>query len=160
MVLDRTGKEINESASQAKFLGFLYRHLPGRVLLRLLRARWMSRLMGAYMDSSLSRGRVKKALKSGGVDMTGVTETDFPNYNALFTRKRSPEIFPFSQSPTDFCSVADSRLTVSPLKDGTVLHIKQAPYTAAELLEDAVLAEEFKDGYAFVFRLCPDDYHR
>ena len=160
MVLDRTGKEIKESASQAKFLGFLYRHLPGRVLLRLLRARWMSRLMGAYMDSSLSRGRVKKALRNNSVDMTGVEETNFPNYNALFTRKRAAELFPFSQTRTDFCSVADSRLTVRPLKNGTVLHIKQAPYTAAELLDDAALAEEFKDGYAFVFRLCPDDYHR
>ncbi len=160
MVLDRTGKEIIESASQAKFLGFLYRNLPGRMLLRLLRSRWVSRLMGAYMDSPLSRGRVKKALRNNTVDMTGVTETEFPHYNALFTRKRASDVFPFSSVPTDFCSPADCRLTVRPLKDGTVLHIKQAPYTAAELLEDVKLGEEFKDGYAFVFRLCPDDYHR
>ena len=160
MVLDRTGKEIIESASQAKFLGFLYRNLPGRMLLRLLRSRWVSRLMGAYMDSPLSKGRVKKALRNNTVDMTGVTETEFPHYNALFTRKRASDVFPFSSVPTDFCSPADCRLTVRPLKDGTVLHIKQAPYTATELLEDVKLGEEFKDGYAFVFRLCPDDYHR
>ncbi len=160
MVLDRTGKEIKESATQAKFLGFLYRNLPGRVLLRLLRSRWISRLMGLYMDSPLSRGRVKKALRNNAVDLTGVTETDFPHYNALFTRKRAADVFPFSAEAKDFCSPADCRLTVCPLQDGTVLHIKQAPYTAAAFLEDDALAEEFRDGYAFVFRLCPEDYHR
>ena len=76
MVLDRSGKEVQESAGQAKFLGFLYRGVPGRVLLRLIRARWVTKLMGAYMDSPLSRGRVKKALKSG-MDMEGVGASYF-----------------------------------------------------------------------------------
>lgn len=159
MVLDRTGKEVHESAGQAKFLGFLYRGFPGRVLLRLLRSRPASRLMGVYMDSRLSKGRVKKALKNG-MDMEGVEETVFPSYNALFTRKRKDGTFPFSQKAEEFCSPADSRMTVYPLKEGTAFPVKLAPYTAAELLDSEEEGAYFREGYAFVFRLCPDDYHR
>lgn len=159
MVLDRNGKEVHESGAQAKFLGFLYRGLPGRLLLRLLRSRWVSCLMGAYMDSRFSRTRVKKALKNG-MDMEGVEETFFPSYNALFTRKRKDGTFPFSEAEGDFCSPADSRLTVYPLQDGTVFPVKLSPYTAAELLGSEEEGEHFREGYAFVFRLCPEDYHR
>ena len=159
MVLDRSGKEVQESAGQAKFLGFLYRGIPGRVLLRLIRARWVTKLMGAYMDSPLSRGRVKKALKSG-MDMEGVEETVFGSYNALFTRKRKDGTFPFSEKTEDFCSPADSRMTVYPLKDGTAFPVKLAPYTASELLGSEEEGAYFREGYAFVFRLCPEDYHR
>ena len=159
MVLDRNGKEVFESAGQAKFLGFLYRNFFGRVLLRLLRSRWVSRLMGWYMDSRLSRGRVKKALKNG-IDMEGVEETVFPNYNALFTRRRKDGTYPFSECPSDFCSPADSRLTVYPLQEGTVFPVKLSPYTAAELLCSEEEGAYFREGYAFVFRLCPEDYHR
>ena len=134
MVLDRNGKEVQESAAQAGFLGFLYRNFFGRVLLRLLRARWVTRLMGAYMDSPLSRPRVKKALKNG-LDMEGVEETHFPSYNALFTRKRKDGTFPFSDDPMDFCSPADSRLTVYPIKEGTAFPVKLSPYTAEGLLD-------------------------
>lgn len=159
MVLDRFGKEVHESAGQAKFLSFLYRNFLGRVLLRVIRSRWVSRLMGAYMDSRFSKGRVKKALQNG-IDMEGVEETSFPNYNALFTRRRKEGTYPFSEDPSHFCSPADSRLTVYPLKDGTVFPVKLSPYTAAELLDSAEEGAHFRDGYAFVFRLCPEDYHR
>ncbi len=159
MVLDRTGKEVHESAGQAKFLSFLYRNFAGRVLLRLLRSRWVSRLMGAYMDSRLSKGRVKKALKNG-IDMEGVEETSFGSYNALFTRKRKDGTFPFSEKAEEFCSPADSRMTVYPLKEGTAFPVKLAPYTAAELLDSEEEGAYFREGYAFVFRLCPEDYHR
>ena len=159
MVLDRNGKEVQESAAQAGFLGFLYRNFFGRVLLRLLRARWVTRLMGAYMDSPLSRPRVKKALKNG-LDMEGVEETHFPSYNALFTRKRKDGTFPFSDDPMDFCSPADSRLTVHPIKEGTAFPVKLSPYTAEGLLDSKEEGAYFREGYAFVFRLCPEDYHR
>lgn len=158
MVLDRLGKEIPQSGTPTGLLSFLYGSLPGRVLLRLVRARWVSRLVGAYMDSALSKGRARKALREHAVDMTGVTQTTFDSYNALFTRTRDTSLFPFSENPGDFCSPADSKLTVLPITDGTVMHIKQAPYTVRELLcEDT---DRFDGGYAFVFRLSVEDYHR
>lgn len=160
MVVSRSGEEIPESSAQANFLSFLYRGILGRILLRLLRAGWLSRLVGLYMDSRFSRKRVKKALKNNAVDMTGVEETVFPSYNALFTRKRRQDTFPFSKAADDFCSPADSRLTVVPLTDGTAFHVKHAPYTVSELIGDEKEATRFEGGHAFVFRLSVEDYHR
>ena len=158
MVADRKGNEIPSSGVPTKFLSFLYRTVAGRVLLRLLTARWVSRLSGVYMDSALSAGRARKTLRCNGVDMTGVQQTEFASYNALFTRTRDTSLFPFSTIDTDFCSPADSRLTVLPIDGSTVMHIKQAPYTVQELLgEDE---HRFDGGYAFVFRLSVEDYHR
>lgn len=160
MVQNRAGETVSELQGQKKFLAFLYRSIPGRVLLRLLRARWVSRLGGWYMDSPLSRGRVRRALRDNAVDMTGVEETVFPSYNALFTRKRRADVFPFPREETVFGSPADSRLTVIPLQDGTAFPVKQSPYTAEELLSDKQAATPFLGGYAFVFRLSVEDYHR
>ncbi len=158
MVVDRLGNALPDMGVPTKLLSFLYRSLPGRILLRLLRARWVSRLVGAYMDSRLSCGRAKKALRENAVDMTGVTQTAFDSYNALFTRQRDVSLFPFSDDLRDFCSPADSKLTVLPITDGTAMHIKQAPYTVRELLQEDT--DRFDGGYAFVFRLSVEDYHR
>lgn len=158
MVKDRSGNEIPSSGVPTGLLSFLYRNPLGRILLRLLCAKWVSVLVGAYMDSTLSKGCAKKALREHAVDMTGVTQTEFDSYNALFTRTRDTSLFPFSSDPCDFCSPADSKLTVLPIKDGTVMHIKQAPYTAKELLQEET--DRFDGGYAFVFRLSVEDYHR
>ncbi len=158
MVKDRLGNEIPSSGVPSGLLLFLYRNALGRILLRLLRAKWVSVLVGAYMDSTLSKGRAKKALREHAVDMTGVTQTEFESYNALFTRTRDTSLFPFSSDPCDFCSPADSKLTVLPIDGGTIMHIKQAPYTVRELLHEDT--ERFNGGYAFVFRLSVEDYHR
>ena len=158
MVKDRLGNEIPSSGTPTGLLSFLYRTFPGRIFLRLIRARWVSVLVGAYMDSSLSRGHAKKALRKNAVDMTGVAQTAFDSYNALFTRTRETSLFPFSADERDFCSPADSKLTVLPIDGGTVMHIKQAPYTVRELLREDT--DRFDGGYAFVFRLSVEDYHR
>lgn len=160
MVINRAGEVLPDSGGQTKFLSFLYRNLFGRALLRLLRSGCVSRLAGLYMNSRFSRGRVKKALRANAVDMTGVTETEFASYNALFTRKRQENTFPFSEKAGDFCSPADSRLTVVPLKDGTAFPVKQSPYTVCELLGSESEAARFDGGFAFVFRLSVEDYHR
>ncbi len=160
MVLDRSGKQVSESASQASFLQFLYRRPVGRALLRLLRARWISRLVGAYMDSPLSAGRAKRAIRDWNIDLSQYEQTSFRSYNAFFTRKRKATI-PALCSETDaFLSPADARLTVVPLQEGTAFPVKQAPYTVGELLGNNAEAVRFTGGYAFVFRLSVEDYHR
>ena len=158
MVKDRLGNEIPQSGAPTGLLSFLYRTFPGRILLRILRARWVSLLVGAYMDSKLSARRAQKALQQNAVDMTGVTQASFDSYNALFTRTRDTSLFPFADDPCAFGSPADSKLTVLPIDGGTVMHIKQAPYTVKELLREDT--DRFDGGYAFVFRLSVEDYHR
>lgn len=158
MVVDRSGNILPDRGAPAGFLSFLYRSPVGRMLLKILTARAVSRLAGTYMDSRLSRARVRKALRDHAVDMTGVAQKEFDSYNALFTRQRDPAVFPFADDPCAFCSPADSRLTVLALNGGTAMHIKQAPYTVRDLINEDT--DRFDGGYAFVFRLSVEDYHR
>lgn len=164
MVVTRSGDKIEESVSQKQFLMFLYRRTAGRLLLRLLRAKWVSVCTGGWMDSRFSAGMARKAVRTGAMDLAGVAlpqgDRTFPSYNALFTRQRAPETFPICTDVHRLCSPADSRLTIVPLQEGTAFPVKQAPYTVAQLLEDPVEAKRFTGGYALVFRLSVEDYHR
>lgn len=145
---------------QERCLRFLYGCVPGRVLLRLLRARWVSRTVGAYMNSPLSAGRAKRTARAWNVDPAQYEGDILRNYNAFFTRKRREPLSPACEEENALLSPADSRLTIVPLREGTAFPVKQAPYTVAELLGDPAEAKRYENGYAFVFRLSVEDYHR
>lgn len=145
---------------QERCLQFLYGCVPGRVLLRLLRARWVSHTVGAYMNSPLSAGRAKRTARAWKVDPAQFEGDILRTYNAFFTRKRREPFSPAGVLEDALLSPADSRLTIVPLRQGTAFPVKQAPYTVAQLLGDAKEAKRYENGYAFVFRLSVEDYHR
>lgn len=149
--------QTNSPNGQERCLRFLYGCIPGRVLLRLLRARWVSRAVGAYMDSPLSAGRAKRTARKWQVDPAQYEGNILRTYNAFFTRKR---LEPFIPADDGFLSPADSRLTIVPLQEGTAFPVKQASYTVSALLGNETEARRYENGYAFVFRLSVEDYHR
>lgn len=151
---------MDAPSGQEKCLRFLYGCLPGRVLLRLCRARWVSRVVGAYMNSPLSAGRAKRTAKKWQVDPSQFEGNILRTYNAFFTRRRKAVFSPDGLPKDALLSPADSRLTVVPLREGTAFPVKQAPYTVSELLGDAEEAKRYENGFAFVFRLSVEDYHR
>ena len=61
-------------------------------------------------------------------------------------------------------SPCDGKLSVYPIKSGRsgegTFVIKDTPYTIESLLRSRRLAERYDGGWAFVFRLTVDDYHR
>ena len=139
---------------------FLYRTVPGRVLLRLLRARWVSRLAGAFLDTPLSRPLIGPFVRKYGIDLSLCGSADFRCFNDCFTRQLRPELRPFDPDPAALCAPCDGLLTVCPITRGTVLTAKGCDYTVASLLRDKAAAETFNGGSAFIFRLCVDHYHR
>ncbi len=145
---------------QERCLRFLYDCLPGRVLLRLCRARWVSRVVGAYMNSPLSAGQAKRTAKKWRVDPSQFEGNILRTYNAFFTRKRKTAFSPDGLPEDALLSPADSRLTVVPLREGIAFPVKQSPYTVSGLLGDEEEAKRYENGYAFVFRLSVEDYHR
>ncbi|MCH5183508.1 MAG: phosphatidylserine decarboxylase [Oscillospiraceae bacterium] len=149
---------------QERCLRFLYECVPGRVLLRLLRARWVSHTVGAYMNSPLSSGRARRTARAWKVDPAQFEGDILRSYNAFFTRKRKEPFSPSDGAEDALLSPADSRLTIVPLRKGTAFPVKQAPYTVAQLLGNTKQAkreaQRYENGYAFVFRLSVEDYHR
>lgn len=160
MVVDRMGTPVPEQIPLHSFLRFCYRTIPGRAVLRLIRSKFCSRTAGLFMNSRLSRFYAKSVIRQQKPDLTQFEQTEFRSFNAYFTRKRREGLFPFCPDADRLCSPADSRLTVIPLQGDTAFPVKQAPYTASELLRDETEAKQYEDGYALVFRLCPTDYHR
>ena len=57
-------------------------------------------------------------------------------------------------------SPCDGKLTVVPIKKGLALPVKQSIYSIQSLLRDKRLADRYEGGYALVYRLCVDNYHR
>lgn len=141
-------------------LRFLYETAPGRVLLRLLSARWVSRVCGAFLDSRLSVPMIRGFAERSGINMQDYLECDFSSFNEFFTRRIRPEMRPIAAEPSILPSPCDGRLSAYRIHDGLVIPIKQSRYSIADLLKDSTLAERYRGGICLVFRLCVDNYHR
>lgn len=143
---------------------FLYYTRFGSFILKIITRRWISRLAGKFLDSRLSRGRIKPYIKKHGVNMDNFIDEKYRSFNAFFTRRIKPELRPFDFSPDAFVSPCDAKLSLFEIKNaeggGTVFTVKGFTYTVETLLKDSVLAKKFEGGYCFVLRLSVEDYHR
>lgn len=140
-----------------KGLKFLYHNAFGRFILRLLISRPISKIAGAYLDSRLSKGLIKKFVNNNNIDLNDFYSDDFKCFNDCFCRKIKEGKREFEEGLVAPC---DGLLSVYPISDGLVLPIKQSKYTIADLLQDSELANEFDGGTVLVFRLCVNHYHR
>ena len=92
--------------------------------------------------------------------MSQFEDVKFNSYNAFFSRKIRDGARAIDMDPSHFISPADSKLTVLPITKDSRFALKHTDYTLASLLKNETLAREYCGGYAFVFRLTVDDYHR
>lgn len=141
-------------------LRFLYRTVPGRVLLKLLVHPGLSRVAGRFLDSGLSRPLIGVFLRRNRISLEGidVPAGGFPSFNACFSRSRYDT--PFDPEPTHFCSPCDSFLSMVPIDEKSRFYVKHAAYSLPELLKNEALARKFQGGTALIFRLTPAHYHR
>ncbi len=145
---------------EEKALNFLYSSAPGRVCLKVLYRRTTAKIVGSYMNSRLSKGRIKKSIKNMNIDMSRYEDLKYKSYNQFFTRDLKPECRNICVDTDALIAPCDSKLTVYPIDDNSIFFIKGSPYNVAELLKNKELAEEFNGGYCLVFRLTVDNYHR
>ncbi len=154
-------REFVEQPKTPKSLKFLYCNPFGVPLLRLMTARWVSKLVGRYLDGGLSRRKIKKYIKKHGIDMTQFIEEDYRSFNAFFTRRIKPELRPFDFEPTALVSPCDAKLSVYDIAEDSTFDIKGFDYTVDALLGgNSELARRFDGGKCLVFRLTVTDYHR
>ena len=138
---------------------FAYDTLLGRLLAKGILCRpFISELYGLWQRSPLSRGKVKKFMKQYNISVEDCTETDFPDFNAFFTRQRKEQ--GDQTLPHELPAIADSKLSALPIDKNRKFFVKDVPYTVEELLENEALAREYEGGLCLIFRLSPDDYHR
>ena len=136
---------------------FLYHTLPGRLILKVATRRFVSRLGGAYLDSRLSRGMIRRFIKKNALDMTGYEPGPYRSFNEFFKRRRIGEL---ETDENALLSPCDGRLSVYSIRENSTFEIKHATYSLERLLGDGEQAERYRGGTCLIFRLAPENYHR
>ena len=149
-----------EQVKESAMLRFLYRTVPGRMCLKVLTARWISKLCGAFLDSRLSKPLIRRFVNGNGIDLSQFESDGFRCFNDCFSRKIKEGMRPLPEDEAVLFSPCDGLLSAYHLKKDTVLPVKQSAYTLSSLLRDETLTERYRDGVCLVFRLCVTHYHR
>ena len=155
MVDRKTGKEKKIEYSGS--IKFLYTSFFGRILLKLISLRFISKVVGIYMNSKLSKILIKKMIKKYNIDISKFEDKIYKSYNDFFTRHKKD--FHYNVNKNFFISPADSKLLVIKLNNQSSFDIKGSIYNLKNII-DIDLSEEYNNGYALIFRLEVSDYHR
>lgn len=141
-------------------LRFLYRTFPGRCALKLLTTKAVAKTGACFLNSGLSKCLIKGFIKKNHIKTERYENKSYRTYNEYFTRRQKKGVTPKDVDPAFVNAPCDSRLSVYPIREDSVFTIKNAEYSLKDLLKNQGLAEKFKGGYCFIFRLSVDDYHR
>lgn len=161
MIKDRTGKIIAKDSASGGTLDFLYKNAFGRFITKLLTRKFISELGRIYMDSPLSKPRIKRLIKENAIDMAQYEQREFRSFNDFFTRRLADGAREICNEKNALISPADSKLTVYDISEDSVYRIKGCEYSIKTLLGgDEELAREFYGGKCLVYRLTVDNYHR
>lgn len=150
---------INNSVEEIKYgkdVSFLYNNFFGRIILKLIYNRFISNIIGIYMNSSLSKRRINKAIKKYNIDMSIFEKKEYKSFNEFFIRYKKELIFDMDKN--HFVSPCDSKLTVIKLDEDTSFKVKGSIYNMKNIIDEDI-SKDYKNGYALIFRLEINNYH-
>ncbi len=148
------------------FVHFAYQTKIGLFLIQFKFIQYVcSSLLGWFYSSPISKSLVAKFIQKFSIQME-LFETPpggFRSFNQFFYRKLKSVLFPADARLLG--SPCDARLITYPVSNfSTALTVKGKTLSIHELLgftfKESNLGADFKLGTAWVFRLCPVDYHR
>ncbi len=158
-IIRKRNSKDNICLESNKSLNFLYGNIFGRVILKIFISKFFSSLVGCYMNSSLSKHKIKKTIEKNSIKINEYESIKYKSYNEFFTRKIIDNKRPIVSNKNIFISPCDSVLSVYSINKDLTLKIKDSYYSIDSLIEKKIL-NEYIDGYALVFRLTEDNYHR
>jgi phosphatidylserine decarboxylase len=156
----RDGILVEGADGQDRLLAALYGNTFGRMLLKPLTAPGLSKLAGKFLSTKASKVFIKPFIRNNHIDMSQFEPVEYESYNDFFSRRIRPEARPIDMDPGHLISPADSKLTALPITESGRFILKHTEYTVGSLLKDPALAAEYVGGWALIFRLTVDDYHR
>ena len=156
IVVNRKNKNEFEYKSGV-LVKFLYNNFLGRIFLKMLTNKFFANTGAVFMKSFLSKPLADKKVKRYNIDMSVYEKTKYKSYNDFFIRKKNQ--ISFDSNKNIFISPCDSKLMIFKLDEEKNFNIKGSIYSAYEIINNSVI-NEYKDGFALVFRLDVNDYHR
>ena len=99
-------------------LSFLYTTKPGRLLLKPLTSRTVSKLTGRFLDSKLSRFLVPGFITNNDLNTAEFEKTDFSSFNDCFSRRLKDGSRIIDKDKDAMIAPCDGLLTVVPTFGG------------------------------------------
>ena len=153
----RNGEYLDEKEYHARLLSFLYKTIPGRVILKKVVNPAFSIKRGYYYNSSKSKKDIVPFAKKNNIDLSCWNVDEFENFNEFFRRKKDVKL---ECGDLELPAIADSKLSVYKIDENLILKVKNSVYSIEDIVGNKKLAEKYKNGLCLVFRLGVDDYHR
>jgi phosphatidylserine decarboxylase len=95
------------------------------------------------------------------LDLSEAKKTEFRSLHDCFTRELRPGLRPVDPDPAIVVSPSDAIIGAhGRIEDTELFQIKGAPYSLVDLLGDAALAENHRNGRFITLRLTSSMYHR
>jgi phosphatidylserine decarboxylase len=155
-------REEREISGNLNGLNFLYNTLPGKFITCLMNKHLVPSFYGKYVKSRKSVPKISNFIDQYQIDISEIKQPleSFTSLNDFFIRELKPGARRVDHEPLHLISPADARLLVFNLGSQNSLPVKGYWYSLMELLKDDKLNQEFANGWCFVYRLAPMDYHR
>ncbi len=142
-------------------LSFLYNTKIGRIILKpLVSTKTVSNISFFVLNSKISCLLIKPFIKKHDINMNDYELKKYKSFNDFFIRKIKPEKRKIIKNKDIFIAPCDSKLTVYEIDSKLTFKVKNSLYDVSSLIKDEKIAKKFKGGYALVYRLSPEDYHR
>ncbi|MBQ7225667.1 MAG: phosphatidylserine decarboxylase [Clostridia bacterium] len=158
--MEKKNEKKKSQSKESLGLRFLYNTAVGRVILKPVASRAVSKIVGGFMDSRLSKPMIKSFVKKNNINLDDFHAEDFKCFNDCFTRKIKDGKRTVDMDPASLISPCDALLSAYTIDKDTRLNIKDSIYSMEDLLESSELAEKYNGGTCLVFRLCVTHYHR
>ena len=140
---------------------FLYTSIIGRVILKLINNRFVSKVVGRYMNSKISTKRINKTIKENNIDMSLFEKKEYTSFNDFFTRKKKN--LNFDTNKNHFVSPADAKVLAIKLNKNSSFDIKRSNYDLKTIikedLSDKILYTYYEAGFGdliMLYRFMPE----
>lgn len=157
-ILRTRNSKKNILIAESKSTEYLYNNVFGRLFLKVLYLPFISKIGGIYMNSSLSKLKIKKFIYQNNINMNDYQDEKYQCFNDFFTRKIKTGSRKIIKKENVLISPCDAKLSVYQINKNNTFKIKNSHYKLNDLVKEDISG--YENGYALVFRLCVDDYHR
>ena len=151
------GSNQEITTEKSKSLRFLYNTFLGRIVLKVLYNKWVSKLVGIILGTHISKIMINNYIKKNNIDMARFEKKDYYSFNDFFTRKIKS--FDKPKDLSAFIANCDSKISIYDISKDLLLDIKNSKYSIRELIDDNELAQKYENGICIIYRLEPQDYH-
>lgn len=156
--IERKTNKIIDIKDQ-KSLIFLYKTIPGRIILKMITKPIISKTFAILINSKISKIYIKRFINKNKIDMTKYKKEKYNSFNDFFTRNVNNPTPKKEINKKLLISPCDAKLMIYEITDKLTINVKNSTYSIQSLIKEKP-NQNYKNGKCLVFRLSPDDYHR